>query len=65
MGDIVPKDVAADWALSRLLQEHQAPLDLARRAYLGECYDEWEGREEAVDVLVKYMRDSIEACLHF
>ncbi|NOK63728.1 MAG: DUF4111 domain-containing protein [Chloroflexi bacterium AL-W] len=63
-GDIVPKDVAAAWVLSRLPQEHQAPLDLARRAYLGERQDEWEGREEEIDALVKYLKDSIEACFH-
>ncbi|MEM8532204.1 MAG: aminoglycoside adenylyltransferase family protein [Chloroflexota bacterium] len=58
-GDIVPKDVAAVWVLSRLPQEYQAPLDLARRAYLGECHDAWEGREEEVDALVKYLKQSM------
>ena len=63
-GDIVPKDVAATWALNRLPQEHQTLLDLARRADLGEYHDDWEGREEEIDDLVKYMKVSIEAYMH-
>jgi aminoglycoside 9-adenylyltransferase len=37
--EIAPKDVAADWVLERLPQEHFALLDLARRADLGEVRD--------------------------
>ncbi|PUA30787.1 MAG: ANT(3'')-Ia family aminoglycoside nucleotidyltransferase [Cellvibrio sp. 79] len=35
IGDIVPKDIAADWVLDRLPDEHRFVLHEARQAYLG------------------------------
>lgn len=63
VGDISPKDVAAEWAIPRLPKEHAAILDLARRAYRGECVDKWEGLESEVKELVSHMEKSIVSCL--
>ena len=38
-GRIAPKDVAADWVLERLPEEHRSILSEARQAYLGHCED--------------------------
>jgi aminoglycoside 9-adenylyltransferase len=61
--EIVSKDVAAQWVLDRLPPEHGAVLDLARRAYLGECSDDWAHREKEVDAFVRYAKQAINACL--
>ncbi len=45
--EFVPKDVAAEWAESRLPEEHAVVLADARRAYLGLCEDAWSQRQEA------------------
>lgn len=58
-GEIVPKDVAAAWAVGRLPEGHRLLLDLARRAYLGECGDGGAYREDEVDALVNYLRQEI------
>ncbi|PMR78751.1 aminoglycoside adenylyltransferase family protein [Billgrantia endophytica] len=62
-GDIAPKDIAARWAMDRLPSEQAALLDIARRGYLGECQDRWDGRTSELMALVTHMRQSIEACL--
>lgn len=41
VGDFVPKDVAAHWAIPRLPADAAAPLALARAAYLGTETDDW------------------------
>lgn len=41
-GAIVPKDVAADWALERLPAEHRPVLEHARDIYLRGLGDAWE-----------------------
>jgi aminoglycoside 9-adenylyltransferase len=64
IGEIAPKNVAAEWALERLPKEHRRLLDLARRAYLGECKDNWEEREAEAIALVNYMKQSIKSCLY-
>ncbi len=63
VGEIAPKDVAAEWAIPRLPQEHAALLDLARRAYRGEYVDHWEGLTSEVQALADHMKESIESCL--
>ncbi len=45
--EFVPKDVAAEWAESRLPKEHAVILADARRAHLGLCEDAWNQRQEA------------------
>ncbi len=62
VGEIAPKDVAAEWAMDRLPDEQASLLDEARRAYLGECNDCWEGRESRLAALVNAMKRLIEAC---
>jgi aminoglycoside 9-adenylyltransferase len=62
-GEIAPKDIAADWALKRLPQEHWKLLNLERRAYLGEIDDEGSSREKEVFALIDYMRKSATACV--
>jgi streptomycin 3"-adenylyltransferase len=47
-GAIRPKDVAADWALSRLPEEHRAVLARARAIYLGEEEERWDDLEREV-----------------
>ncbi len=63
VGEISPKDVAAEWAIPRLPEEHAKLLDLARKAYRGEYIDKWEGLESEVEALVNQMKKSIESCL--
>ncbi|MNJ73299.1 Streptomycin 3''-adenylyltransferase [compost metagenome] len=55
--------MAAEWAISRLPKEHAALLDLARKAYRGECVDKWEGLDSEVAALVNHMRNSVESYL--
>lgn len=63
VGEISPKDVAAEWAIPRLPKEHATLLDLARKAYRGEYVDRWEGLDSEVIALVNYMKNSIESYL--
>lgn len=63
VGEIAPKDVAAEWAMNRLPDAQASLLDMARKAYLGECHDKWEGHEAELMALVTHMKRSIEACL--
>ncbi len=55
-GALLPKDEAAAWAISRLPEELAAPLETARRAYLGQARDCWEGQEAQVAALAAYMQ---------
>jgi len=41
-GEVRSKDEAADWALSRLPEEHRPVLDRARSVYLGFDEDRWD-----------------------
>ncbi|GIN74585.1 aminoglycoside nucleotidyltransferase ANT(9)-Ia [Bacillus sp. J14TS2] len=59
VGEISPKDIAAEWAIPRLPKEHATLLDVARKAYRGECVDKWEGLESEVLALVQHMKNSI------
>jgi aminoglycoside 9-adenylyltransferase len=63
IGEISPKDMAAKWASSRLPKECSTLLDLARKAYRGECIDKWEGLDSEVTTLVHHMKNAIESCL--
>jgi aminoglycoside 9-adenylyltransferase len=58
-GEIVSKDAAAQWVLERLPQEGRDALDLARKAYLGECNDDWTSRAEEVHVFVHHAEKEI------
>ncbi|MFE1629475.1 aminoglycoside nucleotidyltransferase ANT(9) [Brevibacillus reuszeri] len=61
VGEIAPKDVAAKWAIPQLTAEYVALLDIARRAYRGECVDNWEGKGPEVTALVNHMKNAIES----
>ncbi|SDI80017.1 aminoglycoside nucleotidyltransferase ANT(9) [Natribacillus halophilus] len=63
VGEISPKDVAAEWAIPRLPKDHATLLELARKAYRGEFVDKWEGLEAEVTALVFYMKNAIESYL--
>ena len=63
VGEVSPKDVAAEWAIPKLSEEQAAVLSLARKAYRGECVDEWEGLSSEVAAVVNHMKKSIESCL--
>lgn len=54
---------AADWAIPQLPEEHAALLDQARKAYLGEFADNWEGKEKELTSLVEHLKASIEPLL--
>ncbi|GEN48505.1 aminoglycoside nucleotidyltransferase ANT(9) [Ligilactobacillus pobuzihii] len=61
IGEISPKDVAADWALPKLPKQQAEVLDIARRAYLGKYNDDWDGMEAEIMSLVNHMRGKIES----
>lgn len=63
-GEIRSKDLAAEWAIPQLPDEHATLLNKAREAYLGECVDKWEGMESEVAELVNHMKKSIESSLN-
>ena len=54
---------AADWAIPQLPEEHGALLDQARKAYLGESVDCWEGKQKELASLVDHLKRSIEPLL--
>lgn len=58
-GTISPKDVAAQWAIPKLPKQQAEVLDIARKAYLGEYDDDWDGMEAEVMSLVNHMRGKI------
>jgi len=62
-GEIASKDSAAMWALERLPLEHKEVLELARRAYLGECEDDWQAYKKQVGNFATYVKQAIKACL--
>lgn len=62
-GDVVPKDVAAAWAVARLDAEAAALLEVARRGYLGDGENVWVGNDAALDALVATLRLAVEAGL--
>lgn len=58
-GEIVPKDVAAAWALERLPQEFQAEMVLARHAYLAGGDEDWAPRMAQVEALAAFLQRAI------
>ncbi len=62
-GEFSSKDQAAEWAINQLPVEQAALLDLARKAYLGEVKDEWDGMETELASLVESLRGAIEPLL--
>lgn len=60
---IASKDAAAEWAIHQMPEEQGALLDAARKAYLGEYIDRWEGLDSEVAKLVDYLEKAIERYL--
>lgn len=63
-GQFSSKDMAADWAIPQLSEEHADLLGIARKAYLGEVSDNWEGLETEVASFIDTMKRSIESYLN-
>ncbi len=62
-GEITSKDAAAEWAAPRLPHNLSALLEIARKAYLGECDDCWNDLEAEIALLVAFLYKSIEDLL--
>jgi len=63
IGEISSKDIAAEWAIPQLPEEHATLLNLARKAYRGEYVDNWEGLDSEVIALVNHMKNAIDSYL--
>jgi len=59
------EDGAANWVIPQLPPEQATWLDHARRAYLGEVADNWEGKEKELASLIDHLKKSIEPLLTF
>lgn len=62
-GEIVPKDVAAEWAILRLPAEAAELVAHARGAYVGVFEDDWRPRRNALRDVASDLRKRIEAML--
>ncbi len=41
-GEFMVKDEAVQWVIPHLPKEQAALIELAEKAYRGECFDDWE-----------------------
>jgi len=57
-GRVVPKDVAAGWAIGRMPKEHRSVPDEARRAYLGLGPDRLALRPVEVDACISFLKSA-------
>lgn len=55
-GEIAAKDVAANWLLERLAQEHRPVLARARAVYLGTATDDLAQHPQAVAAFIRHAR---------
>ena len=62
-GEICSKDMAAEWVTPRLPQNLAVLLEIARKAYLGECDDCWSDLEAEITSLVAFMTSPLKICL--
>lgn len=62
-GNIAPKDVAADWVVERLPDEHQSALSEARQAYLGHCEDRLALRGDQLTDLIALIKREVTSLL--
>lgn len=58
-GEFVSKDVAANWAATRLAAEQAAVLVDAREAYLSGCENDWQNRRQELQLTVSSLHDCI------
>ncbi|MEM7535416.1 MAG: AadA family aminoglycoside 3''-O-nucleotidyltransferase [Chloroflexota bacterium] len=63
-GEIVPKDVAADWSIARLPVDYQSILYEARQAYLGNGEDNLASRTEQTTDSILFMKSQIAEILN-
>ena len=62
-GKFVAKDEAARWVITRLPEGQAALVDLAGKAYRGECIDNWEDLDTELAALVDHLKMEIASCL--
>lgn len=62
-GAFVTKDAAAAWAIPRVPDQDATILNEARRAYLGEVVDAWDGRRDDTQRLADHLRERITEAL--
>jgi predicted nucleotidyltransferase len=58
-GTVVPKDIAAEWALERLPAELRPALAHARAVYLGETAEQWDGLRPGAAALAERFAEEI------
>lgn len=63
MGDFVGKDEAAAWVVPQLPNREAETVELARRAYLGEIADDWEGRQDSARQAAEYLHERVSELL--
>jgi streptomycin 3"-adenylyltransferase len=63
VGDFVPKDVAADWALPWLGADAGAVIAEARDGYLGMKRDDWQDRRHEAFLVARELSDRVTATL--
>jgi streptomycin 3"-adenylyltransferase len=59
-GEILSKDAAADWAITRLPPEHRPVLARARAIYLGEVDERWEELRDRLHPFARHVVGEIE-----
>ncbi|WP_181390550.1 DUF4111 domain-containing protein [Sphingobacterium athyrii] len=59
-GKITSKNKAADWLLPKIPVQFKGLLQMAKCAYLGECDDNWVGKDEEITEFFHYLIQLIE-----
>jgi streptomycin 3"-adenylyltransferase len=59
-GDIVPKDIAATWALNLLPQQHHNAMQHARAVYVGDVEEDWASLRTAARDSFEYLRRQLD-----
>lgn len=54
-GEITSKNNAVDWLLPKIPVQFKGLLKMAKGAYLGECEDNWVGKDEEIKEFVQYL----------
>lgn len=62
-GQIAPKDVAAQWAMTQAAAEHQAVFQAARLSYLGQAEDTLSGRASELSSFIAYTKGQAQLLL--
>lgn len=59
-GKICSKNIAAEWVLPKLPNRLVPLMEMAVKAYLGECIDEWSNVEKETLLLVDFMKSKLD-----